>query len=268
VLLIIASIAGTMIWGINQNTAAAASNDGGTTGITNPTIQAAEPAEQPAVAAMVDPTATATVTPLPSATPLPTATATDLPPTATPQPTNTPIPPTTVPTATSEPKAMGATNIPNLNVRSGPSIDYLPLTVLSETNVALEITGRNEIGDWVQVCCVEGETESGWVFTANLDLSEAVNLEMLPLVPNPLPQVEITVSRLNVRRGPGTEYDVLAIAEEASTYTVSGQLIDGSWWQVCCIDGETGWVFSESVRLLGLPDTVPFANVPPVEETN
>ncbi len=54
----------------------------------------------------------------------------------------------------------------------------------------------------------------------------------------------VNVSALNVRGGPGTNYDVIGLVEAAEILTVLGQNQAGDWWLICCVGGgETnGWV--------------------------
>lgn len=47
-----------------------------------------------------------------------------------------------------------------VNVRSGPSTQY-PIIGQVPTSTELILHGRNQAGDWLQVCCIQGQT--GWV---------------------------------------------------------------------------------------------------------
>ncbi|MBI5958797.1 MAG: LCP family protein [Chloroflexi bacterium] len=59
-------------------------------------------------------------------------------------------------------------------------------------------------------------------------------------------------AEVNVRVGPGTAYDVLRVANPSHHFPITGQTLDGSWWQINA-DGESGWVSGEitSVDTLG-----------------
>lgn len=59
----------------------------------------------------------------------------------------------------------------------------------------------------------------------------------------------VNVDRLNVRSGPGVDYDLVATIDEGETVELTGRLINGSWWQICCMLGESGWVIGEAVDL-------------------
>jgi hypothetical protein len=82
----------------------------------------------------------------------------------------------------------------------------------------------------------------------------------------PAPVAVINVRLLNVRQGPGLEYPVLSEAPLGTAFTVIGRSFNASWWQVCCIAEEPGWLFSESVVVEGDTGDIPIVNVPPIEE--
>ncbi len=55
----------------------------------------------------------------------------------------------------------------------------------------------------------------------------------------------ITSDLVNLRSGPGTEYDLVGTAATGETFTVIAKNAAGDWWQVCCVAGQNGWVFGE-----------------------
>lgn len=62
----------------------------------------------------------------------------------------------------------------------------------------------------------------------------------------PIPAtLTITSDLVNVRSGPGTEYDLIGTAATGETFTVLAKNAAGDWWQVCCVTGQNGWVFGE-----------------------
>ena len=46
---------------------------------------------------------------------------------------------------------------------------------------------------------------------------------------------------MNVRDGPGTEYDRIGGATAGEEYTITGKSADGAWWQID-FGGQTGWI--------------------------
>ncbi len=65
--------------------------------------------------------------------------------------------PTSVPASPTPEVARAVVTSPQINVRTGPSTDY---ALAGQVNRGEELTivGRNDAGDWFQVCCVGGQT--------------------------------------------------------------------------------------------------------------
>ena len=60
-----------------------------------------------------------------------------------------------------------------------------------------------------------------------------------------------------MRGGPGTTFPVVATSRQGNSLQVTGSNADQSWWQVCCIDDQTGWVSQSVIRFQGDRQTVP-----------
>lgn len=67
----------------------------------------------------------------------------------------------------------------------------------------------------------------------------------------------VDVVRLNVRLGPNTAYETVGLVDEGTEYDLIGRLRDNSWLQICCINGEAGWVIAEAVLVEGNLNLVP-----------
>jgi len=89
-------------------------------------------------------------------------TATPLPETAThtPVPSDTPIP---TPTSTATPFIVVETGL--VSMREGPGVNY-PLVAQLAPNIPVSIVGKNTLGDWYQICCVNGA--SVWVAVSHV----------------------------------------------------------------------------------------------------
>ena len=72
--------------------------------------------------------------------------------------------------------------------------------------------------------------------------------------------VEIKSATANLRGGPGTEFGVVSTAAQGKRLPVIGRNADGSWWQVCCVEGKPVWVNDSVVTLLGARDVVPVSS--------
>ncbi len=204
-----------------------------------------------------------TPTATPTGTILPTTTATA---TTTPPPTATATatkPPTTGATATI---ATGA-----LNVRSGPSLAYSPITAVYQGNV-VSLIGRNAEGTWAKIRLANG-TE-GWVNAASTYITPNVAISSLPVVSIPgAPATSATAivstGALNVRSGPGVTYSVLTVASQGHTVQLLGRNANSSWAKIRVANGTEGWVnaslLTPSVAISSLPFVdSPAAPQPPV----
>jgi uncharacterized protein YraI len=82
------------------------------------------------------------------------------------------------------------------------------------------------------------------------------------------PTAIVTTALLNVRAGPGTEYEIVGQIGQGGRAPISGKNADAAadWWQVQTESG-AGWVFGELVRAAGPLEQVPtVAFAAPVSE--
>ena len=68
--------------------------------------------------------------------------------------------------------------------------------------------------------------------------------------PTPLPTyvAEIIGELVNLRSGPGDDYDVLAIIPLGETVELVGKTADGEWIMVRARDGEEGWIYKDLLQ--------------------
>jgi len=75
------------------------------------------------------------------------------------------------------------------------------------------------------------------------------------------------IDMLNVRGGPGTEYNLMAGLQKDETAEIVGKNPEGNWWQVQLADGQQGWVMGELVAVNGDTAVVAVAADIPVAPT-
>lgn len=91
----------------------------------------------------------------------------------------------------------------------------------------------------------------------------------IPLNPGFIvPELVIKLTIVNLRSGPGIEYNIIAYPKRGTFATILGQTIDPTWYLVELQDGSgtRGWLSAAVVRLLypTRPETIPLvATVPP-----
>ncbi len=84
----------------------------------------------------------------------------------------------------------------------------------------------------------------------------------------PVQSVSVLASTLvNVRSGPGTNYDLSGTMQVSESANVVAKNSDGTWWQVRLTSGATGWVFAELVQASGPIEQVAVAADIPVAPT-
>lgn len=74
--------------------------------------------------------------------------------------------------------------------------------------------------------------------------------------PEPRPEVVVSNPRVNVRSGPDADAAVLGQVLQGERLEIVGRDADSLWWQICCFQGQTGWVASEVVAAEGPLESV------------
>lgn len=162
-------------------------------------------------------------------------------------------------TETVAPETEGATVtvLGDMNVRGGPGTDYDRLGGATEGEV-FEVSGKSPDGEWWRI---DFDGQSGWIYAPYVT---AANVEDVPVVGDaqaestvpedattegpatPAEPLAIAVGDLNVREGPGTEYDRIGGAYEGEEFSITGQSSDGEWWQID-FEGQSGWLYAPFV---------------------
>ena len=79
---------------------------------------------------------------------------------------------------------------------------------------------------------------------------------------NPFCSIRANVEGLNVRSGPGINYDAISTLTRGQTVPVSGSDSARSWWQIS-LSGQTGWVSASYSTAVGVCDNVLIVPLPP-----
>lgn len=92
-------------------------------------------------------------------------------------------------------------------------------------------------------------------------------VEAPPTEPPPTPTVEAkpvaeALDAINVRGGPGTNYNVVGALQSGESAAVTAKNQTGDWWEVLLSSGQTGWVFGQLVRASGTEEIAVAANIP------
>ena len=81
-------------------------------------------------------------------------------------------------------------------------------------------------------------------------------------------KTDLTAANVNVRTGPSTAFAIIGTVARGSQFDISGRNQEYTWFQFCCVAGQTGWIFSnlvnvENAHLITVAQNIPPTPVPP-----
>ncbi|WP_102274449.1 SH3 domain-containing protein [Cytobacillus massiliigabonensis] len=129
--------------------------------------------------------------------------------------------------------------IDRLNIREGPGLSY---PVVAQVNKGERYTYLSEKEDWIEIQLKDGK--KGWAadWLVTLESSENSSTTISQSVNK---QAIISADGLRVRKGPGTNYEVIGTINKGENFSVLAA--DGDWIQLATSYGN-GWVSSEFVQ--------------------
>lgn len=207
-------------------------------------------------------------TPTPTKTPTPAVAAQA--PTNTPMATATPVPPTATPTPAAQSNLLPAQLRVSGDIvyaRSAPSLDAEQVGALVLGDV-VDVIERSADGAWYRICCVAGE--QAWMAAEFLEPvgNEWITPQPSPAPPTPTPTppllAEPTTNGVNARKGPSTSYGKIGQLFTGDSLEVLGKNESGTWYKLCCVNGEQAWVAAEFLSLSGDAASVPVVEAPPL----
>ena len=140
-----------------------------------------------------------------------------------------------------------------MNVRSDPSTAGDILGMIP-ANTIVQITGKDPAGNWWQILYPQGRDGKGWVTaqyvsTANGAAVPAVGGGTGPDAGN----TAVVQQQLNVRSGPGTDFNSLGTLSPQDVVRLTGKDPHGAWLQIEFPAGPEGkgWVNAAFVQVRG-----------------
>ena len=92
------------------------------------------------------------------------------------------------------------------------------------------------------------------------------------LTPTPENRASLTIGRrMNVRRGPGTHYEIIGTADTGDTFEITGKNLSQDWWQIE-YESDAAWVYAPYVTTFDdgnveiVPTPTPTAKTTPAAE--
>lgn len=114
-----------------------------------------------------------------------------------------PVTPTVAVTPTPAAKARLTVTQQGINVRTGPGTSY-GVGGTANTGDAFDIIGKNQAGDWWQVCCVAGEPV--WVFNALATVENVANVPVAAAPAAPVAAAPVAAAPAPVAEAPAAAY--------------------------------------------------------------
>ncbi len=193
--------------------------------------------------------------------------------TATLAPTLTP-PATQVPQTLSEstpvPSAVEETNLSpvegmtttQVNVRAATSTASELLGMIGQF-VKVQVIGKDASGSWYQVMYAESGAGKGWVRAEYVQVNAPAEIPLVETTSGSGAGVSgLVIQKINVRNGPGTEYELLGVLNSNDVIFITGKNPNGAWIQIefaGASDGK-GWVTAEFLQM-GNIEGVPLIGV-------
>jgi len=174
-----------------------------------------------------------------------------LPVTLTQAPTSTSIPPS--PAATQPP--VEGTTTTQLNVRSEPSTIGSSLGIIAQFE-KVQILGKESNGAWYQIAYDGAPQGKGWVTAAYVEVDGSAQIPVVQTgTGSGLGLSGLAIQPVNIRSGPGTNYESLGTLAPNDVVRVTGSDSSGTWLQIE-FKGGAGWATSEFLKVDNA-DTLP-----------
>ncbi len=174
-------------------------------------------------------------------------------------PSETPLPPPPTPTVA----PVEGTTSTEVNVRSEPSTASDVLGIIP-ANTKIQIIGRDPGENWWQILYPEGAQEKGWVTAQYVATTSKPEVPVIGGGANPNDgNVAIIQQQLNVRSGPGADFNSLGTLNPQDVVSLMGKDANGVWLQIDFASGPDGkgWISAAFVQAKGVE------NLPIVSES-
>ncbi len=149
------------------------------------------------------------------------------------------------PAQPARPSVKGVLTGNDVNVRSGPGTEY-PVYYTAQMGASVDVVGRD--GLWLKIELPE--KDYSWVAAEYIQ-------------PTSKNTAIVTGSNVNVRSGPGVQFDINYSVQAGHAFNILGNDISGKWFKIAPLPDTVAYVTAEFVRLSGpLPGEGPVAPQP------
>ena len=170
-----------------------------------------------------------------------------LPPTSVPLPTATSLPPTAIPTNV---PIEGTTNT-QVNVRAETNTASQSYGVILAFS-PVQVLGKDATSTWYRILYADSPTGAGWVRADYIQINAPAEVQVTELVTgNGSGVTGLVISGINVRSGPGTDFESLGVLTPKDVVLVTGKASSGVWMEIAFSSSPNGkgWVSSEYLQV-------------------
>jgi uncharacterized protein YraI len=191
-----------------------------------------------------------------------------LPSSPSPEATQTSTPPAPVATNTAAESNMPpveGTTTTQVNVRAGPSTASESFGLVGPF-VQVQVVGKDASGSWYQVIYAGSETGKGWVRAEYVQANASAEIPMVETTSSSGSAVSgLATQKINIRNGPGTEYELLGVLNPNDVVFITGKDPGGTWVQIefasATSSGGKGWVTVEFLKVGNIENVPLIGNV-------
>jgi uncharacterized protein YraI len=85
------------------------------------------------------------------------------------------------------------------------------------------------------------------------------------VTPTPVNRARALIEQdlVNARLGPGIDYGLAGEVTKGQSFEITGKNQQGDWWQVCCVNGQTVWLFGQLVQAENTEAVAVITDLPP-----
>jgi uncharacterized protein YraI len=125
--------------------------------------------------------------------------------------------------------------------------------IAPSTNI--QIIGRDPSGNWVQIIYPPSSTGKGWLTVQYINVKNLGAIPVIGIASGSTPGASgAIIQQVNVRSGPGTDFNTLGILNPKDAVTLIGKDASGIWLQIQFSSGPDGkgWVTAAYIQASGL----------------
>lgn len=136
----------------------------------------------------------------------------------------------------------------------------------NDTNVTAKTNGEGSAVASALSSLPEGVANTVLALPVSTTAAQTAPLQTSSVVATPVatlgPLAVVSESIINLRRGPGTFYDVVGSAARGQVFDIVARTVDYQWWQICCMNNEFVWLNDQVVYVYGPLNTLVVAASP------